>query len=68
MNQILLVGRVAEQKILQEALQSKQPEMISVIGRRRVGKTFLINTTYKKHIDFEITGIQYASDTVYILF
>lgn len=61
MNQIPLIGRVAEQKILQEALQSKQPEMISVIGRRRVGKTFLINTTYKKNLDFEITGIQYAS-------
>jgi len=61
MSQIPLVGRIEEQKILQEALQTKQPEMVSVIGRRRVGKTFLINTVYKKHIDFEITGIQYAS-------
>ena len=32
--------------------------MISVIGRRRVGKTFLIQQVYKNHITFEISGIQ----------
>jgi len=46
---------------LQEALLSNEAEMISVIGRRRVGKTFLITATYKKEIAFEITGIQNAS-------
>jgi len=61
MNQIPLVGRVEERKILQEALHSNQPEMISVIGRRRVGKTFLVTSVYKKQLDFEITGIQYAT-------
>jgi len=56
----LLTGRLQEQKILKNALLSKRPEMIAVIGRRRVGKTFLIGSVYKKNIDFEITGIQYA--------
>jgi len=37
--------------------------MISVIGRRRVGKTFLIQSVYADKIDFEITGIQYATRT-----
>jgi len=53
-----LIGRKAEQTILQEALLSNEAEMVSVIGRRRVGKTFLITSTYKAQTLFEITGIQ----------
>ena len=34
--------------------------MISVIGRRRVGKTFLIRTVYGDYLDFEVSGIQDA--------
>ncbi len=55
-----LVGRTEEVEILQEALQSDEAEMISVIGRRRVGKTFLVKTIYNNHIDFELTGLQNA--------
>ena len=55
-----LTGRKKEIAVLKEALSSPTPEMISVIGRRRVGKTFLIRTVYKKHIDFEVSGIQNA--------
>ena len=36
-----LVGRVAEEKILSEALTSASAELVAVFGRRRVGKTFL---------------------------
>ena len=32
--------------------------MVAIIGRRRVGKTFLIKTVYQKEIVFDITGIQ----------
>ena len=56
----ILVGRKEEISILQEALQSDEAEMVSVIGRRRVGKTFLIKTIYKEVIDFELTGLQDA--------
>jgi uncharacterized protein len=56
-----LIGRLEEKKILESALHSSKPEMVSVIGRRRVGKTFLIKSVYERHIDFEITGIQHAS-------
>lgn len=43
-----------------EALHSPEAEMISVVGRRRVGKTFLIKNTYANLFTFEITGLQNA--------
>ena len=55
-----LIGRKKEQEILREALQSEEAEMVSVIGRRRVGKTFLITNSYQNKIIFELTGIQNA--------
>ena len=53
-------GRGKEIKILQNALQSKESEMVSVIGRRRIGKTFLIKHVYKDNIVFELTGTRNA--------
>ena len=38
----IFVGRKKEQEILKEALTSYEAEMVAVIGRRRVGKTYLI--------------------------
>lgn len=58
--QTLFVGRKEEQKILRNALQSTEAEMVAVIGRRRVGKTFLISHVYKQEIVFEMIGIQNA--------
>ena len=55
-----LIGRKKEQEILLDALQSDKAEMIAVIGRRRVGKTFLIKNTYQQRINFQFTGIQDA--------
>jgi len=52
------IGRAEEKEILRDALASQEAEMIAVIGRRRVGKTFLIKTVYHKDIVFDITGIQ----------
>ena len=54
-------GRIAECKILHEALQSKESELIAVYGRRRVGKTFLVREVYRKEIVFEFTGVHNAS-------
>lgn len=56
----VLFGRNKEIEVLQAALTSTEAEMISVIGRRRVGKTFLIKTVYEKSLAFELTGIQHA--------
>lgn len=57
---VQFVGRKSEVAILQKALASQEPEMISVIGRRRVGKTFLVHNVFEGIIDFEIAGIQKA--------
>jgi hypothetical protein len=51
-------GRIEETNILQDALKTDNSEMIAVIGRRRVGKTYLIQSVYEKHICFEMTGSQ----------
>jgi hypothetical protein len=56
-----LIGRIPETQILLNALKSKRPELIAVYGRRRVGKTFLIRSVYKKDILFEYSGIHKGS-------
>ena len=56
----MLVGRKKEIAILEEALTSPKAEMIALIGRRRVGKTFLIDTIYKDQIVFKQTGVRNA--------
>lgn len=53
-----VIGREKEEGTLLYALESDQPEFIAVVGRRRVGKTFLVKQTYHKNIDFELTGLQ----------
>ena len=53
-----LIGRKKEQETLLKVLNSNEAEMIAVIGRRRVGKTFLIRSVYENRIDFELTGTQ----------
>ncbi|MEM6770846.1 MAG: ATP-binding protein [Bacteroidota bacterium] len=58
-----LVGRKAQIRRLREALNSPKPEMVALIGRRRVGKTFLVRETYKEDIIFELTGLQNGSLT-----
>jgi uncharacterized protein len=53
-----MIGRDKEQTILKQCLLSKEAEMIAVLGRRRVGKTYLIRNTYKEQIKFELVGKQ----------
>lgn len=53
-----MIGRDAEQKILRNALLSDRPELLAVIGRRRVGKTYLIRSVLGDLIDFEIVGLK----------
>lgn len=55
-----VIGRKAEIAILKEALASDEAEMISIIGRRRVGKTFLVQEVYQEQIVFEISGLKHA--------
>ena len=59
----VLIGRKAEQEELAHALQSGRPELIAIFGRRRVGKTYLIRTFFKRTLCFELTGVRDASRT-----
>jgi uncharacterized protein len=52
-----IIGRISETNILLEALSSTQSEMIAVYGRRRVGKTFLIESVFQDKICFSVSGI-----------
>jgi uncharacterized protein len=52
-----LVGRAREIKLLRDVLVSPKAELIAVYGRRRVGKTHLIQSVYKDQIVFEFTGM-----------
>ena len=54
----ILVSREEEKQRLKAALVSNKPELIALIGRRRVGKTFLVRKAYEDHIQLEITGLQ----------
>lgn len=53
----IIIGRAEEQKILQLKKTSTKAELIAVLGRRRVGKTYLIRNYFAKEIAFELTGI-----------
>ncbi|MBR1409632.1 MAG: ATP-binding protein [Prevotella sp.] len=44
--QDILIGRDAELKHLEAIASSKEAEFVVVYGRRRVGKTFLVNTFF----------------------
>lgn len=51
-----IIGREKEFSQLNKCLHSNQAELIIVYGRRRVGKTFLINQFFKGRFDFKISG------------
>jgi uncharacterized protein len=58
---IPLLGRDVEEQKLRQFLQNKEAELVAIVGRRRVGKTFLVKKVYAKEIIFHITGIQDAA-------
>ncbi len=53
-----MIGRADEIEILNNLLKSTESEMLCILGRRRVGKTYLIREVYKQNIAFEFVGIQ----------
>lgn len=59
-----IIGREEEMKILRSALQSSEAEMVAVIGRRRVGKTFLVRQFFQQDFAFDLTGTQEVDDAV----
>lgn len=56
-----IIGRLKEQQILQDCLESKRSEFIVVYGRRRVGKTFLIKEYFDNRFAFYASGVDNVS-------
>ena len=52
-----IIGRQAEIKRLTTAVNSSRAEFIALYGRRRVGKTFLINQMFRNQFAFKMTGV-----------
>ncbi|MBO6025844.1 MAG: ATP-binding protein, partial [Bacteroidales bacterium] len=53
----IIIGREKEIEELNRRRGSNRPEFIAVYGRRRVGKTFLINETLGDYMTFHHTGL-----------
>lgn len=52
-----LIGREQEIKLLKEYTASGRPEFVAIYGRRRVGKTFLVNQLFGGKLSFSMTGV-----------
>ena len=59
-----IVGREFEKNELKKALESTKSELVAVMGRRRVGKTFLIRNYLEEQIIVEFTGVQNVNNEV----
>ncbi len=53
-----IIGRKREQEELMRCYESTESEMVVVYGRRRIGKTYLVNQTFsEKGFTLKVTGI-----------
>ena len=52
-----IIGRKQEIAELKRAYESGRAEFVAVFGRRRVGKTFLVNETLRYNMTFRHTGL-----------
>ena len=62
MSRSTLIGRIEEWQKLDRCMERSQAQLITVYGRRRVGKTFLVNEYFDKRFDFKLTG-EYKAPT-----
>lgn len=52
-----IIGRIREQELLEDYINSDKAEFIAVYGRRRIGKTFLVKQFFDGQFDFYMTGM-----------
>ena len=55
-----IIGRVRETRELNALYESGRPELVAVFGRRRVGKTYLVDETFKGRITLRHAGLSPA--------
>lgn len=59
-----IIGRAYEFSLLETAMKSPESEFIIVYGRRRVGKTYLVNQYFGNRFAFKVTGVYKKSTDV----
>ncbi len=52
----LIIGREHEIQLLDDCCDSRESQLVIVYGRRRVGKSFLINQYFDNRFDFKLVG------------
>jgi uncharacterized protein len=52
-----IIGRANEIAELQSIYSSNKSELVAILGRRRVGKTYLVRNYFANQISFEFVGI-----------
>ena len=57
MSRMRIIGRKEEFSQLQTYCDSGKPEFIAVYGRRRIGKTFLIDEFFHYQYSFSVSGV-----------
>ncbi len=53
-----MIGRSSQEQQIERLQKSQKAEFVAVLGRRRVGKTYLIDQSFAGMICFQMTGIQ----------
>ena len=56
-----IIGRIKEQKRLQELYKSGKPEFVAIYGRSRVGKTFIVRQMFENEFVFDLAGLANAN-------
>lgn len=57
-----MIGRSKESKILKDLYESDESQLVAVCGRRRIGKTFLIDETFGGNFAFRHSGLSPAEN------
>lgn len=62
-----IVGRKYEQRLIRDYWNSGKSELIAVYGRRRIGKTYLVKKCFGEKFDFWFTGMYDTPRAVQLL-
>jgi len=52
-----IIGRLREREELNKYFNSGKPEFVAIVGRRRVGKTFLVREMFHQDMSFYFSGM-----------
>ena len=54
----VMIGRKKELVLLKKAYESKESQLVAIYGRRRVGKTYLVNEAFNHAFAFHHSGLK----------